>query len=55
MPKSGHNSCIMFQSKTMRDVLFGKLTTGEPYTHESAAEVAARATPDPYPKPYPYP
>ena len=34
--KSGHNSCIMFQSKVMRDVLFDKLTTGEPYTNDRA-------------------
>ena len=27
--KSGHNSCIMFQSKTMRDVLFDNLTAWE--------------------------
>ena len=35
--KSGHNSCIMFQSKIMRDILFDKLLTDEPYTNDAAA------------------
>ena len=39
--KSGHNSCIMFQSKVMRDILFDKLTTGEPYTNDRAGEAKA--------------
>jgi hypothetical protein len=41
--KSGHNSCIMFQSKVMRDILFDKLTTGEPYTNDRAGEAKTGA------------
>ena len=41
--KSGHNSCIMFQSKVMRDILFDKLTTGEPYTNDRAGSADAAA------------
>ena len=33
--KSGHNSCIMFQSKQMRDMLFNQLKNDEPYTEKN--------------------